>query len=239
MLSASTVSAGPVPKQCNEACSREYNPICGVTANGESKLFGNPCTFNVHNCNNPSLLFVQAEMTKCEEPKEKCAEMCTMEYNPICGVAANGESKVFDNPCVFNAYNCKNPDQVFVQAMLSECEEPKQCNEICTKEYNPVCGRGPNGAFQTFGNPCTFEAHNCKNPTQVFAEVEMTKCAKPKKCNEACTMEYNPVCTHAENGKSGEFKTFPNACSLSVHNCMNPSAKYAQVKDLSQCDLHL
>jgi hypothetical protein len=31
-------------------------------------------------------------------------------------------------------------------------EVPRQC--ICTMEYNPVCGRTPNGAEITFSNPC-------------------------------------------------------------------------------------
>ena len=46
-----------------------------------------------------------------------------------------------------------------------------------------------------------------------------------KKCPDACPMVYDPVC--AVNA-SGVWKTFGNACELSVHNCKNPYDLYTE-----------
>jgi len=34
-----------------------------------------------------------------------------------------------------------------------QCREPRP--EVCTFEYDPVCGRLGNGGFKTYGNACT------------------------------------------------------------------------------------
>ncbi|KAJ9587113.1 hypothetical protein L9F63_028314, partial [Diploptera punctata] len=36
----------------------------------------------------------------------QCSPICTLEYNPICGVNAKLETETFGNPCEFDYYNC-------------------------------------------------------------------------------------------------------------------------------------
>ncbi|XP_013111309.1 vasotab-like [Stomoxys calcitrans] len=49
--------------------------------------------------------------------------------------------------------------------MLGQVKANGNCQRICTREYDPVCGilRGPGPRIVrcTFGNPCAFEVHNC------------------------------------------------------------------------------
>jgi hypothetical protein len=40
---------------------------------------------------------------------------------------------------------------------------------------------------------------------------EMTLCKNPRP--QACTMEYDPVCGHTENGKSASYSSACTACS--------------------------
>lgn len=56
-------------------------------------------------------------------PAEGCQTVCTMEYNPQCGRDADGNTKIFSNPCVFKRENCENPDQVYTLVELSECDD--------------------------------------------------------------------------------------------------------------------
>ncbi|KAF9092697.1 hypothetical protein BGX29_010328 [Mortierella sp. GBA35] len=56
--------------------------------------------------------------------------------------------------------------------------------------------------------------------------------AAPAACNKVCTMIYQPVCAKL---KTGETKTFGNACTLGVYNCENPSNQYEFVAE-SACE---
>lgn len=47
-------------------------------------------------------------------------------------------------------------------SMIS-AQHPAECKTFCTYEYKPVCAGGLDGKLETFGNLCSFEAHQCLN----------------------------------------------------------------------------
>lgn len=53
------------------------------------------------------------------------------------------------------------------------------CPTICTLQYEPVCA-GPPGStkdqWQTFGNPCAFDVHNCENKENKLVQQKLGHC---------------------------------------------------------------
>ncbi|KAF9419745.1 hypothetical protein BGZ76_004199 [Entomortierella beljakovae] len=69
----------------------------------------------------------------------------------------------------------------------------------------------------------------------VLAAIAMVATAGPvpRKCTQACPYIYMPVCGQL---KSGEVKTFGNACELNAYNCKNPANTYSTVAE-HECDV--
>lgn len=40
----------------------------------------------------------------------------------------------------------------------------EMCPQICTAQYDPVCGRNVNNRYRQFTNLCNLNIHNCENP---------------------------------------------------------------------------
>lgn len=58
-----------------------------------------------------------------QEGDTQCQTFCTLEYNPQCGRDEAENTRTFSNPCVFRKHNCENPEQVYTQVELSECND--------------------------------------------------------------------------------------------------------------------
>ncbi len=90
-----------------QACTREYMPVCGQKSDGSSITAGNKCTACA---NNAVISYTEGECapvvapsttpklqaTVCNEPRP---EMCTMDYNPVCGQKSNGSTATYGNGC--------------------------------------------------------------------------------------------------------------------------------------------
>ncbi|KAG0339558.1 hypothetical protein BG000_001854, partial [Podila horticola] len=101
--------------ECPKACTREYAPVCGVSAAGEYKVFGNECTFKSHNCENPTALFVFENKGNC------CPKGCNKMYRPVCAASADGVRRVFGNECMLQVHNCEKPTEAFTLQSQGEC----------------------------------------------------------------------------------------------------------------------
>lgn len=42
--------------------------------------------------------------------------------------------------------------------------ESETCPQVCTTQYDPVCGRNANNRYREFSNACFLNIHNCENP---------------------------------------------------------------------------
>jgi hypothetical protein len=109
----------------------------------------------------------------------------------------------------------------------------KRCEKACTKVYDPICARSKTGELKEFGNTCTFEIAVCSEPYLRWQEANKGPCEDPKKkCEKACTKEYNPTCARS---KTGELKEFGNPCMFEIAVCSEPYLRWQEVNK-GPCD---
>ncbi len=77
--------------------------------------------------------------------EEKEAQVCTMEYAPVCG----SDERTYGNKCMACAAGIES--WTSGECPPHVCTDEEKANQICTREYMPVCGS--DGA--TYGNKCT------------------------------------------------------------------------------------
>jgi len=179
-----------------EICTADYTPVCG----DNGKTYSNKCSA----CSSGEIdAWTAGECpppvwTTCTE-EQKQNQVCTMEYVPVCG--DNG--KTYGNKCsacssgeisAWTVGECAN--------VWTTCTAEQKQNQVCTMEYVPVCG--DNG--KTYGNKCS-ACSSGEISAWTFGECpqKWTTCTEEQKQNQACTMEYLPVC--GDNGK-----TYGNKC---------------------------
>ncbi len=162
------------------ACTpTEEVPSCAATLCevGSTCIEGRGCVKE----DNPVPPTEEEDLIGCTDPRP---EICTMEYNPVCASVDNGirciqapcpstDWKTYATGCTAcadkNVYGYKpgacnpevdnNPaddepeDTTPPRLAFTTCADPR--SEMCTKEYNPVCGEDKDGDRSTKGNACT------------------------------------------------------------------------------------
>lgn len=91
-------------------------------------------------------------------PEQKSAEVCTMEYMPVCGYDFSGvQVDTYGNKCGA----CSQPDVFSYEegACKVQCSAEQIAQQGsavgCTREYMPVCGYNSDGkSTQTYSNKC-------------------------------------------------------------------------------------
>ncbi|KAF9145990.1 hypothetical protein BGX30_005459 [Mortierella sp. GBA39] len=197
LMYSSSVQAAPMI--CNKACTFIYQPVCAQLKSGEKQSFGNACTLDVYNCENPHAKAKVLAQSACEEMYPTCDIMCAMVEDPVCATSKDGKTRqTFSNSCLLRVHNCQNPDDLFSVVSETACEVGEDeeadaavvpvpekrstpmlpvCDIVCTMEYAPVCTASKNGKhFQTFSNKCALSVFNCQNPDNSFTIVSEETC---------------------------------------------------------------
>lgn len=119
------VNKGPCQdpkKDCEKACTTEYDPVCARSKIGELKEFSNACALEVAVCSEPNLRWQEANKGPCEDAKKQCEKECTKEHNPICARSKTGELKEFGNPCMFDIAVCSEPYLCWQEVNTGPCD---------------------------------------------------------------------------------------------------------------------
>ena len=83
----------------SQVCTREYAPVCGKLNNNALKTYDNACTA----CADESV--EEFYPAACAAPVMKACvgprpEVCTLDYTPVCGQKADGQTLTFGNACM-------------------------------------------------------------------------------------------------------------------------------------------
>ncbi|KAG0076544.1 hypothetical protein BGZ93_009260 [Podila epicladia] len=165
--------------------------------------------------------------------KKSCEKACTMEYSPICARSKTGKLKEFGNTCIFEIALCSEPYLDWQLVIKGPCDDlKKKCEKACTKEYNPICARSNTGELKEFGNPCIYDIAVCSEPYLGWQAISNGPCEDLKKCEKACTDDYNPICARS---KTGELKEFGNPCTYDIAVCSEPYLGWQEINK-GPCD---
>ncbi|KQY26818.1 Kazal-type serine protease inhibitor domain-containing protein [Rhizobium sp. Root482] len=146
-------------------------------------------------------------------PRPSSPQMCTMEYDPVCG-QRGGDRQTFSNACQARADGYRIVGRG--ECRRERPEPDRDRPQVCTREYDPVCAR-KGRREQTFANACTARADGfqvigrgeCRRSDSRPDDTGMRPDRDPDRRPQMCTMEYDPVC--ARQGR--RERTFANACS--------------------------
>lgn len=170
----------------NEACTLQYEPVCGITPEGSFLQFGNGCIacasneiigYNEGTCGNGcdyndlDKSYVRTSAEECSLVRFTCADGTEYFSNECgCGCQIIEDEKEYVSTdveeCRTILYQCSEGRPFFdetgcgcegnepIQRELSTCTAEEQRVQVCTGEYEPVCGFDEDGRSETYANRC-------------------------------------------------------------------------------------
>ncbi|KAF9087274.1 hypothetical protein BGX29_000910 [Mortierella sp. GBA35] len=112
----------PAAPVCNKACTKDYRPVCAKLQSGETKTFGNKCTMDVFQCENPTEKVELVANTACPAAPV-CNKVCNKMYAPVCVKLQSGENMTFGNACTLDVFKCENPAEKAELVANDACEK--------------------------------------------------------------------------------------------------------------------
>ncbi|KAJ8036066.1 Four-domain proteases inhibitor [Holothuria leucospilota] len=193
-------------KNCPTVCFALYNPVCG----SDGETYSNSCELEVQKC-------LSGDTTLTEVPcrgkrsTEECPEMCTKQYDPVCG----SDKVTYSNQCEFLKAQCQDPTLKLKGSGACDRIEKRRaedCATVCIQLHDPVCGSNE----VTYGNQCEFLKAKCQDPTlKLKGRGECDRI--DFYCDGPCFGLYDPQC-----GSDG--RTYSNNCFfLKQKICHNPN----------------
>lgn len=136
-------------------------------------------------------------------PHDDRSAACTFEHAPVCG-ERHGQRETYGNACMMRATGARLVHQGQCRPAAISPRPPGGGDQICTREYRPVCAISIGQAPQTFPNACVAQS----GPARILYEGECRTGGTSPPPAQACTREYTPVCAVRRD----ERRSFANAC---------------------------
>jgi len=145
----------------DDACPRNYAPICGLDKSGNEKTYSNMC--QLKDQHGDAIYKGTCRNTPASQAS------CPRNYSPVCGATASTTARFGAEERTTYSNDCERKKANARLLYSGQCKNPPANQTACPANYAPVCGQTAStnsrfgaGTNKTYSNDCQRRKANAR-----------------------------------------------------------------------------